>query len=107
MSLSLDYTDIMHLNKTIRRTKGTPTETIQRRIHLTIVDAIKLQRRNFQRIPPDSLLLLGESIPKKTRKASQMQPSTNRRINQDICALKQSYLTNQKDFRHETNFHEF
>lgn len=39
--------------------------------------------------------------------ASQMQPSTNRRINQDICALKQSYLTNQKDFRHETNFHEF
>ena len=39
--------------------------------------------------------------------ANQLHQSANRRTNNDMCSVKTSYLTNQEEFFHETNFHAF
>ncbi|KAF3540042.1 hypothetical protein F2Q69_00020465 [Brassica cretica] len=95
------------------------------------------KEESFKEIPPDNLLLLGGSTPKMVRtKPTRSYPvsrseicqgggydaairsatepevnpipySTRQGANQDICALKMPYLTNQESLNDEANFYGF
>ncbi|KAG5412923.1 hypothetical protein IGI04_000490 [Brassica rapa subsp. trilocularis] len=137
-SKTLDYPDIMHLSlpksfdpgikevevhnhqgQKMQRRQQTRTSCPKKKIILQLVEAIKnvenfsgCKGESFKEIPPDNLLLLGESKPKMvrtepTRKVDPTPYSTSQGANQDIRALKMPYLTNQEGLNHEANFYAF
>ncbi|KAF3499924.1 hypothetical protein F2Q69_00045543 [Brassica cretica] len=70
------------------------------------------KEESFKEISPDNLLLLGGSTPemvraKPTRKVNPKPYSTSQGANQDIRALKMSYLTNQEGLNDEANCYGF